>query len=60
MPTTIPLLSRDADAELQRGDRAHERNTDRFATVVFSVIGVGLTIGLAAPFPLVANALAIF
>lgn len=60
MPTTAPLVSRDADAALLRGERpAMESNHDLGVVAAFSAIGIALTIWLALLFPLAANAVAI-
>ena len=57
MPTAIPLVSRDADAALLRGERpAIESNHDLVVVAVFSAIGLVLTIGLRLLFALPANA----
>lgn len=57
MPTAIPLVYRDADAALLRGERpAIECNHDLVVVASFSAIGLALTIGLTLLFALPANA----
>jgi hypothetical protein len=56
MPTTIPLVSHRARAELLRGDVAAQTTNDDFIVVaVFSAAGLALTIGFSILFPTAAN-----
>lgn len=60
MPTTIPFLSHDANAELLRSDlSARQANRDLLVVATITGVGLLLTIGLAVLFPLAANAISL-
>ena len=60
MPTTIPLVMREANLEPRRGlSPATARNFDLRVIAVFAAIGLALTIGFTVFFPLAANAVAL-
>ena len=57
MPTTIRLVSNDANAELLHSNvRARETDSDLIVIVTIAGVGLLLTLGLAVLSPLAANA----